>query len=343
MTYFVDMNNQVLSSKNLIYVLHHDSSKFVYVGQTSRGELRFKEHFSEHYLASTKGQARSKWIKAMRARGHEPLISVLEECASPDDLNEAEQFHIANMRALGFKLLNHTEGGEGTRGFRFTEEQKQACSERMKKRAEDPEYIAQRSEDMKRRNADPEFRARLEKVMEKRKKDPNFSTKMSEISLGQWTEEKRKKKSESMKGKGENISPEARKKQADALRGKPKSAEHRAALSEAKRLKWQDPVYRARQIASQIEAQNRPEVRLKKSLALMGRTVNRTRYYRVRDKSSSQSVASMKQSDHQKAVRLIEEHEWLSGAITFVPNNISYDHFFANVNVPSYAPILELG
>jgi hypothetical protein len=90
-----------------------------------------------------------------------------------------------------------------------------------------------------------------------------------------------------MLGNKRSSTPEARAAASVANKGKPKSAEHKAALSEAKRLKWQDPVYRARQVASQIEAQNRPEVRLKKSQALLGRPVNRTVYYRVRPKEKS--------------------------------------------------------
>jgi hypothetical protein len=251
--YFDGMKKKTVSPKNLIYVLHHPSSPRVYVGQTSRGELRFKEHFSEHYLASTERQARTKWIRSLRKRGFEPIVTVLEVCARPEDLNEAESFYIAYFRAIGVPLLNHGDGGEhSNRGFtwEYTDEQLQRHNEAMKQRAAS---------------------------------DPNYSAKMSAVSLSQWTEETRKAKSVAMMGNKRTSTPHARAASSAAHKGKPKSAEHKAALSEAKRLRWQDPVYRARQVEAQRRAHRTPEARAKAAewAKLAGHAGHRTPEYRA--------------------------------------------------------------
>jgi len=284
--YFDDMSKEILSPKNFIYALHHPTSRCVYVGQTSRGMLRPRSHFWESCLNSTRKVARSKWIKSMRARGHEPEIAILEECADIAELDDAERFHIVSMRALGFTLLNHTEGGGGIRGYRHTEECKKASAERMKRRiASDPNYSAKCSERNRRLYEDPNYRARMSEAMKQRAAaDPNYSAKMSTVSKSQWTEKARKKKSLAMLGNKRSATPEARAAASAANKGKPKSAEARAKMSEAKRRRWQDPVYRARQIAAQKKAHGTPEARTKAAewAKLAGHEGHRTAEYRAR-------------------------------------------------------------
>jgi hypothetical protein len=58
----------------------------------------------------------SKWIEKYRRKPYE--ITILEECSSKLELDEAEIFYIAYFRAIGAKLLNCTAGGEGSVGCR---------------------------------------------------------------------------------------------------------------------------------------------------------------------------------------------------------------------------------
>jgi len=112
--YYVDDMSQAKSShQNIIYLLHHPESEHVYVGQSSQGLKRPRQHSSQRSLDKLGHLPRIKWIKSLKQRGLEPEITVLEECASTGDLDEAECFHIANFKSLGIPLLNLTEGGDG--------------------------------------------------------------------------------------------------------------------------------------------------------------------------------------------------------------------------------------
>lgn len=290
MRYFDNMKKEIVSSKNLIYVLHCADSDRVYVGQTSKGVQRPRAHFLKNVLESTAREARSKWIVAMRARGSEPTITILEECLSADDLDEAERFHIAYLRSLGLKMLNHTDGGGGMRGYQYTEERMRVHVEAMKKRAAE---------------------------------DPNYSEKMSAVSLAQWNEETRKAKSIAMLGNTRSATPKARKASSVANKGKPKSPEAKAKMSEAKRLKWQDPVYRARQVAAQQAFHQKPEARAQAAewAKLASHDTHRSPEYRQRQSDLLKAIETpaRREQRSETTTRLWEDdsyREKAMGAIT---------------------------
>jgi hypothetical protein len=63
------------------------------------------------------------WVRKLLSLGLTPNVVILEECLA-GELNAIEMFWIASVRAAGGKLLNMTDGGEGTRGFRWSPEAK---------------------------------------------------------------------------------------------------------------------------------------------------------------------------------------------------------------------------
>lgn len=112
----------------VIYVLSDPTTGAVrYVGKTSQAlYLRKAEH---RYNAKTSHTHLYCWWRSLNA---EPVMEVLEEHGSFDALAEAEQFYITYFRSLGFKLVNHTDGGEGQLGLKHTEETKNRISESCK-------------------------------------------------------------------------------------------------------------------------------------------------------------------------------------------------------------------
>lgn len=64
------------------------------------------------------------WVRKLLSLGLIPMTVILEEC-TVDELNVIEMFWIASIRAAGGKLLNMTDGGEGTHGLRWSPEAKE--------------------------------------------------------------------------------------------------------------------------------------------------------------------------------------------------------------------------
>ncbi len=60
-----------------------------------------------------------------------PVIEVIESFNSDEDARQGERFWITQFRALGFRLTNHTDGGEGTTGHRFRHNKSQAHQEKI--------------------------------------------------------------------------------------------------------------------------------------------------------------------------------------------------------------------
>jgi hypothetical protein len=86
-----------------------------YVGATSRRlSARLSGHMTEACHLQTRN-ARCEVIRAIAAAGARPEIDALE-IVQPGDWVEAEQFWIANLRAMGVVLTNRAMGGPGSLG-----------------------------------------------------------------------------------------------------------------------------------------------------------------------------------------------------------------------------------
>ena len=101
----------------VVYLIIDETNDLEYVGQTTQSvEKRFKEH------------ARNKKSligKSIRAHGAENFVVViLKECESPEKLDRWEKYFIKSRNTLFPNGYNFTEGGEGTVGYSFTDEQR---------------------------------------------------------------------------------------------------------------------------------------------------------------------------------------------------------------------------
>jgi hypothetical protein len=88
-----------------------------YIGYTSFLKKRFEEH-----KRSKSGTYKGNWICSLRKNGMVPLleiIDVVEECS----VKFWEEYYISLYKSWGFKLTNGTLGGDGTKGYKYTEEQ----------------------------------------------------------------------------------------------------------------------------------------------------------------------------------------------------------------------------
>jgi hypothetical protein len=109
-----------------------------YVGKGS-GE-RCNAHVAEaKYYVQRKSLKLSKIRKLMRL-GMEPIVIKLAENISDKQALDLECLLIAEMRDLGFKLTNMTDGGDGAQGYKHTEEHKQMMREKFKGRVFSEEH-----------------------------------------------------------------------------------------------------------------------------------------------------------------------------------------------------------
>lgn len=98
-----------------VYGIAGEDGRIRYVGQTT-GDLknRLCAHLSAAYRRQKTPLAR--WLRKLIVTGGTPAIFVIERDAT---LHLAEQRLIAWYRRHGARLLNVTDGGEGTLGCRF--------------------------------------------------------------------------------------------------------------------------------------------------------------------------------------------------------------------------------
>lgn len=114
-----------MSTTTFIYTIKDPIFNLVrYVGQTTQGHERFKQHLRLY----NRKLPISKFIKKYVDLGKTPIFEVVEIC-SVENLNEREQFWIRHYKELVFNLLNLTDGGYGIQGYKHTELAKQKISE----------------------------------------------------------------------------------------------------------------------------------------------------------------------------------------------------------------------
>lgn len=95
-----------------------------YVGKTSQDlAARLASHISERKLR----YRRSRWVTSLHKSGMRPEIFEIETVPL-SEWQAAEQFWIAYFLALGCRLTNGTEGGDGNTGGRHTDDTKARIS-----------------------------------------------------------------------------------------------------------------------------------------------------------------------------------------------------------------------
>lgn len=117
-----------VQSDILIYGLIDPRTLMVrYVGLSRSGMKRPLVHGHASVLKKERTH-KSYWIRKLRAEGYDYQIVILQQ-STPDSVNADERWWIAYGRACGWPLTNHTDGGEGVTGLRFSKESRARLSE----------------------------------------------------------------------------------------------------------------------------------------------------------------------------------------------------------------------
>jgi hypothetical protein len=204
-----------------IYALTEPDSEIVrYIGYTSEAPTkRYHNHLRE--VGHNKKQA---WISRIKRSGQVPGLLIIEDGLEKEDALNKEIHYIKFFKAMGANLVNGTSGGD--RGFIFTPDVAMKISLANKGRKQSPEAIAKtvakttglkRSADFCKRLSERNLGKKKSDVTIKKMRDANLGKKQSPETIakrvakligrtGHWkgkkfSEETRKKMSESKKGK----------------------------------------------------------------------------------------------------------------------------------------------
>lgn len=122
-------------NKTFIYALIDPKNDEVrYIGKANNPKKRLNQHL---LISKNKKTHRDNWLQSLLAADLKPILVILEECQ--DNWAEREQYYINNHH----NLTNHTIGGEGTIGFKHSEETLKKFSEQRKGKKQTPrQYIA---------------------------------------------------------------------------------------------------------------------------------------------------------------------------------------------------------
>ena len=188
-----------------------------YVGWTSkRPSRRLGVHISDARSGRHQHHC-ARWIRSLLAAGVRPLMTVVAVCGVEEG-PVAEVDLIAALRALGHRLVNGTDGGEGTVGWVPNTETRAKLSAAHLGKKFTPEHRAKLGAAHLGKKRSPEHRATLSAALRGRKLSPEHRARISAAKLGK---------------KLGSFSPETRAKMSAARLGKKHSPETRAKMSAA--------------------------------------------------------------------------------------------------------------
>ena len=105
--------------KYIIYGLYDpNTNELRYIGKSKNGLNRAKDHVHPSHYNDTKKRHIPIycWIRKLIKNEQKPIIAILCEC-NENDLNAKEVELIAHFKESRCRLLNVTEGGDGSKGI----------------------------------------------------------------------------------------------------------------------------------------------------------------------------------------------------------------------------------
>lgn len=97
-----------------IYTISDENGVIRYIGKSNNPKNRLYTHIKE-----TSNMYKFNWLKSIIKRGAFPIVEILEEVPS-ENWQFYEKYWISQFRAWGFKLINLTDGGEGSEGYKHS-------------------------------------------------------------------------------------------------------------------------------------------------------------------------------------------------------------------------------
>jgi len=178
----------------------------IYIGQTAR-TLKDREYY--HIRDTFINNSKCAIHNAIRKYGLENFkFKTLFHCTSKADMDKKEKEMITSMQSKGPGGYNLTDGGEGSFGFKHTEESKAKVRLANLGRKMSKEEIEKRKKSHSHKKMSAEHKERLIKISRNRKMTDEQKAKMSRLGK-KHSIETRTKMSKSHKGKRPNLGKKA--------------------------------------------------------------------------------------------------------------------------------------
>lgn len=108
----MEMNNY------LVYLISHPNSNYFYIGKTDNIKQRISKHLSDSRIRPT--TFIHNWIK----KYPDPVFEILEDNLDEQTAFLYERMYISLFKSWGILVMNLTNGGEGSSGYKHTSETK---------------------------------------------------------------------------------------------------------------------------------------------------------------------------------------------------------------------------
>lgn len=195
--------------------------------------MSLRVRLCEHIKRAKRGYGSHvyRWIAQLLRLGLVPTITVVEKYKDDATARERERYWIAFYREH-YTLTNLTDGGEGTKGFKFSDEQRQRLSAAKKGYKQTPEHVESRIKWQRGRIVSEQTKAKIRASMLGQKRTPE---QVARIKAGRarsnyvCSEETRRKLS--LARMGHPVSLETRRKLSLASTGRPVPLERRLKIS----------------------------------------------------------------------------------------------------------------
>lgn len=149
----------------VIYALSIDGETHRYVGFTAARGLR--QRMASHRHEARAGRRRQPYPWMREAGTDRVVATVLEKLplgTSPEVLGEREVHWIAELRRRGYDLLNVTDGGPGSRGYKRSPDVQQRITDAHRGRTYSAEVRERMAASKRGRKLSAEHRAKLSEV-----------------------------------------------------------------------------------------------------------------------------------------------------------------------------------
>lgn len=191
-----------------------------YIGQTTQKSIKNRLH---NHVSEKRNARKNQWIKSLRNKNTLPIIFVIDECYSLDELNYLEIFWIGYFKSIGCRLNNVTTGGCGAPGLKQSPE---TIAKRMIN-----QIGSKRSEETKRRlselakNRGESFKKKMSEICKKRPKEYYDKFKESSINACKKRNEEEKKivsdkRKATLLKNGYKVTDETKKKLSESNKGR---------------------------------------------------------------------------------------------------------------------------
>jgi hypothetical protein len=125
MTGSTDDLGQVCHSRFVVYGLFDPRTQELrYIGKSINGMRRTRQHTKAADLRRHGRTHKTAWVKSLLKDGLRPVVMLLKQCETAEELYPEEQRVIALFKGRGASLTNHTDGGPGRWGYKLSDETK---------------------------------------------------------------------------------------------------------------------------------------------------------------------------------------------------------------------------